>query len=74
MQVHVISTMMSGKPFLACMMRISDTLTIRSTGCSPGYANMTTGERVDESDFYAPDVGDGGYYNTIRVEVVVWRI
>lgn len=38
------------------------------------YANMTAGKRVVDSDFYAPDVGDGGYYNTIRVEVVVWRI
>ncbi|MCU4716612.1 DUF7288 family protein [Halapricum hydrolyticum] len=38
------------------------------------YANMTAGDRVSESDFYAPDVGDGGYYNTVRVEVVVWRI
>jgi len=37
-------------------------------------ANTTEGARVNETGFYAPDVGDGGYYNTIRVEVVVWRI
>jgi len=38
------------------------------------HANTSAGDRVDETRFYAPDVGDGGYYNTIRVEVVVWRI
>jgi hypothetical protein len=35
---------------------------------------MTTGPRINASNFYAPDVGAGGYYNTVRVEVVVWRI
>ncbi|QSG09554.1 DUF7288 family protein [Halapricum desulfuricans] len=38
------------------------------------HVNMTSGDRIDETGFYVPDVGDGGYYNTIRVEVVVWRI
>ena len=35
---------------------------------------MNRGARIDASNFYAEDVGAGGYYNTVRVEVVVWRI
>jgi hypothetical protein len=33
-----------------------------------------TGARVGETDFYAPNVASGSVYNTLRVEVVVWRI
>jgi len=36
--------------------------------------DLHLGPQIDSSDFYAPDVGSGGYYNTVRVEVVVWRI
>lgn len=37
-------------------------------------ADMTEGATINGSNFYAEDIGDGGYYNTVRVEVVVWRI
>lgn len=36
--------------------------------------DKTKGKRISDSNFYAKDVGEGGYYNTVRVEVVVWRI
>jgi len=29
---------------------------------------------ANSTSFYAPDVGDGGLYNVVRVEVIVWRI
>lgn len=37
-------------------------------------SDMTEGQAINESNFYAENVGSGGYYNTLRVEVVVWRI
>ena len=37
-------------------------------------SDMRETDRIDPSNFYAADVGAGGYYNTLRVEVVVWRI
>jgi hypothetical protein len=36
--------------------------------------DMGAGDRINESNFYAPKVSSNGYYNTVRVEVVVWRI
>jgi len=36
--------------------------------------DLELGTQIDSGNFYAPDVGAGGYYNTVRVEVVVWRI
>ena len=33
-----------------------------------------TGDRVIDAAFYAPDVTQGSVYNSLRVEVVVWRI
>lgn len=33
-----------------------------------------TGDRLVDSAFYAPDVTRGSVYNSLRVEVVVWRI
>lgn len=35
---------------------------------------LKRGNRINESNFYATNIGSGGYYNTLRVEVVVWRI
>jgi hypothetical protein len=35
---------------------------------------MSKNQTLGEADFYAENVGKGGYYNTLRVEVVVWRI
>jgi hypothetical protein len=36
--------------------------------------DMERGSTISSSNFYASDIGSGGYYNTVRVEVVVWRI
>jgi hypothetical protein len=36
--------------------------------------DFSQGEPINSSNFYAQRLGPAGYYNTIRVEVVVWRI
>jgi hypothetical protein len=33
-----------------------------------------SGDEVDTTDFYIPDASDSDLYNTVRVEVVVWRV
>lgn len=36
--------------------------------------DFTKGRTLNGTNFYVPDISEQGYYNSIRVEVVVWRI
>ena len=37
-------------------------------------SEMEPGVKINETNFYASNIGASGYYNTIEVQVVVWRI
>jgi hypothetical protein len=37
-------------------------------------ADMSRGPRINDSNFYADENGDGALFDVLRVEVVVWRI
>jgi hypothetical protein len=55
--------------------RASRTVVVSNEAVLRDSDGNRTGTRVAEtSDFYAPDVASGSVYNSLRVEVVAWRI
>jgi len=64
---RVIDNSGDGKP---------DAIDWSPSGATPNFGedfNVTYAPAIDDDRFYADDVVDGGVYNVVRVEVVVWR-
>jgi hypothetical protein len=54
--------------------RVTRTVVLSDDAQLLDHEGAKTGDSVDESGFYAPNVASGSVYNVLRVEVVVWRI